>query len=271
MRGVILAVLDRPGAATALLAAAERLAVVMGGAHINALAVRMPPEATITTEEVLPTRARIRIETRERERSAALRADFDIWIAQVGSDGIAAEWIDLEGLADAVVEDWGRRADVIVLARPERGDQLPAHQEIHAALFRTDRPVLIIPPTPLAAFGRCVAIAWRDDRCAARAVLSMLHCRVRPDKLLLFAGVRADAPPPVLPDILIEHGIEAELHVLPIGPEIFGAALLGRAHALGADMLVMGAYAHGKLRAMILGGVTRYMLAHADLPVLMRH
>jgi nucleotide-binding universal stress UspA family protein len=42
-------------------------------------------------------------------------------------------------------------------------------------------------------------------------------------------------------------------------------------HALGADMLVMGAYAHSPLREMIFGGVTRYMLDHADLPVLMRH
>jgi nucleotide-binding universal stress UspA family protein len=36
-------------------------------------------------------------------------------------------------------------------------------------------------------------------------------------------------------------------------------------------MLVMGAYAHSPLREVIFGGVTRYMLDHADLPVLMRH
>ena len=33
----------------------------------------------------------------------------------------------------------------------------------------------------------------------------------------------------------------------------------------------MGAFAHGPMREMLLGGVTRYVLAHADLPVLMRH
>jgi nucleotide-binding universal stress UspA family protein len=36
-------------------------------------------------------------------------------------------------------------------------------------------------------------------------------------------------------------------------------------------MLVMGAYAHSPLRELILGGVTQFMLGHADLPVLMRH
>jgi nucleotide-binding universal stress UspA family protein len=36
-------------------------------------------------------------------------------------------------------------------------------------------------------------------------------------------------------------------------------------------MLVMGAYQHHPLRELLLGGVTRFMLNHADLPVLMRH
>ena len=47
--------------------------------------------------------------------------------------------------------------------------------------------------------------------------------------------------------------------------------ILTMAHALGADLLVMGAYAHGAWREALFGGVTRYVLAHADLPVLMRH
>jgi nucleotide-binding universal stress UspA family protein len=59
--------------------------------------------------------------------------------------------------------------------------------------------------------------------------------------------------------------------VLPVGSGVFGEALLARAHVVGADMLVMGAYTHSAWRELVLGGVTRYMLAHADLPVFMRH
>jgi nucleotide-binding universal stress UspA family protein len=61
------------------------------------------------------------------------------------------------------------------------------------------------------------------------------------------------------------------LEIIPIGNEPFGGTLLARAHEVGADMLVMGAYAHSPWRERILGGVTRYLIAHADLPVLMRH
>ncbi|HET9148157.1 MAG TPA: universal stress protein, partial [Acetobacteraceae bacterium] len=37
----------------------------------------------------------------------------------------------------------------------------------------------------------------------------------------------------------------------------------------GADLLAMGAYSHSRLRQLILGGVTRHILEHATLPVLM--
>jgi len=50
-----------------------------------------------------------------------------------------------------------------------------------------------------------------------------------------------------------------------------GAALLAAAHRLHADLLVMGAFAHGAFRERMLGGVTQHVLAEADLPVLMRH
>ena len=46
--------------------------------------------------------------------------------------------------------------------------------------------------------------------------------------------------------------IPAQMHVLPIGDGAFGQALLDKAHALGADLLVMGAYHHSPLREMIL-------------------
>jgi nucleotide-binding universal stress UspA family protein len=102
-------------------------------------------------------------------------------------------------------------------------------------------------------------------------VLPALRCLGGAERVHVLAGVRQGAAEPALPQILIDHGLDAELHLLPIGPGPFGRALLDKAHELGADMLVMGAYAHSPLREALLGGVTRYMLAHADLPLLMRH
>jgi nucleotide-binding universal stress UspA family protein len=62
------------------------------------------------------------------------------------------------------------------------------------------------------------------------------------------------------------------LHVIPItGEQVFGEMLLAKAHELACDMVVLGAYARHPMRSLVLGGVTRHMLAKADLPVFMRH
>lgn len=47
--------------------------------------------------------------------------------------------------------------------------------------------------------------------------------------------------------------------------------LLEEARRSGADLLVMGAYGHSRLREFTLGGVTRHLLQHMTLPVLMSH
>jgi nucleotide-binding universal stress UspA family protein len=272
MSGVILALLEHPDVARQTLAAARTLADLMGSARINVLAMRVPPDSTIMpTEEVLTRHRANEIRGREQARVAALRAAFDAWAAAAHAPGITIEWTDIEGLADSLVGEWGRRADYLVLARPAPRDNAADRLELQAALFETGRPVLVVPPNPPAAFGQRVAIAWRDDRRTVGAVLVALRLLSKAQQVHVLAGVREGAPAPVLPAILAEHGIEAVLHVLPIGPGVFAQTLLAEAHALGADLLVMGAYTHNPWRELILGGVTRHMLAHADLPVLMRH
>ncbi|MBV8578071.1 MAG: universal stress protein [Acetobacteraceae bacterium] len=272
MPGVILTFIEHPEVADRALSAAARLAGLMGGARIEVLAIRVPPEATIMpTEEVLTRKYALQVRARGEARIAALKAAFDAWSAAVCGSGVSVEWCDVEGIAGAVVEQRGRRADFIVLKRPGRQDDLLDRQAIHAALFDTDRPVLVVPPErEHVPFGRKVAIAWRDDRFTIKAVLAGLRVLANAERVFVLAGAREDAPRPEVPPILAEHGIAAELHVLPIGAGVFGQALLAKAREREADMLVLGAYVH-RARSLILGGVTRHVLAEADMPVLMRH
>ncbi|CAH2601072.1 Universal stress protein [Rhodovastum atsumiense] len=272
MCDVILAVIERPETARQTLDGARRLADLMQSARINVLAPRLPPEATILpTEEVLTAHKAEQIRAREQARIVALRPVFDEWRQTAQDAQVTVDWADIEGPADLLTAEWGRRADIVVLDRPIRREGRSDPPVVQAALFDTDRPVLMMPPGPVAGLGRCVAIAWRDDPRAIRAVLAARRLLAPATEVHVLTGVREGAPPPRLPDILAEHDIAATLHVLPVGPGVFGAELLARAHALGADMLVMGAYAHRPWRELILGGVTRHMLGEADLPVFMRH
>jgi nucleotide-binding universal stress UspA family protein len=53
------------------------------------------------------------------------------------------------------------------------------------------------------------------------------------------------------------------------GPDAHaGEVLLAQAAAHGADLLVMGAYGHARLREFVFGGATRDVLRHAPLAVL---
>ncbi|HEY2619500.1 MAG TPA: universal stress protein [Acetobacteraceae bacterium] len=272
MPGVILVVLDHPAAAGALLAAARRLAEHCGAARINALVVRAPPETMISpSEEVLTAAREATLRAAEAGRAAQLRAVFDTWAAGLPSGSLDSDWIDLDGIAEMLVEDRGRRADFLVIELPTRRDYGTSWHALRAALFATDRPVLVVPAHCSADFGRRVAIAWRDDERATKAVLAGLRCLTRAEAVFVLAGMRAGAMAPEPPRILAEHGVAAELQVLTVGSGPFGATLLRKAHQLGADMLIMGAYQHSALREFLLGGVTRYMLGHADLPVLLRH
>jgi nucleotide-binding universal stress UspA family protein len=50
-----------------------------------------------------------------------------------------------------------------------------------------------------------------------------------------------------------------------------GEVLLEAAAAGGADLLVVGGYGHGRIRESLIGGVTRHVIANAQLPVFMVH
>jgi nucleotide-binding universal stress UspA family protein len=48
-------------------------------------------------------------------------------------------------------------------------------------------------------------------------------------------------------------------------------AILGQAAEMNADLIVMGAYGHARLREIILGGVTRDLLKQSPVPLFLAH
>jgi nucleotide-binding universal stress UspA family protein len=50
-----------------------------------------------------------------------------------------------------------------------------------------------------------------------------------------------------------------------------GEAILAEAAAVGADLLIKGAYTQSRLRQMIFGGATSHILSAAELPVFFAH
>lgn len=276
MSETILVLLRRLEETPLLLDVAVQLADNIRGARINALAICETIQVAPASAATLIDRTEALLDAREDERQRVLdlKESFDGVAATGALRAAEARWFEAEGDTAEIVAQWGRRSDVIVTGRPSPEDVL-GRQAFRIALFGTGRPVLMVPPEGMAAtsaaLGRRIAIAWRDEKQSLRAVLPALRWLAGAEQVHVLIGARDATQHPELPSVFPEHGLAANLHVLAMRPAPFGQTLLETAHRLSADLLIMGAYAHSPLGELVLGGVTRHVLAHGDLPVLMRH
>lgn len=179
------------------------------------------------------------------------------------------------GLEDDVVLQRGRMSDLIVLGRPHSQGEPAWQATLTAALMETARPVLVAPRAPIAALGSTCAIAWNGSLEATRAVFFALPFLLKAGRVVILTveDVSGQAAAE-LDTYLAWHGITTEVRALPANGSsgaVVGEALLDCCKGLEADLLVMGAYTHSRLRQLILGGVTRHVLDHAELPVLLSH
>lgn len=174
----------------------------------------------------------------------------------------------------------GQSADLVIVGRPIAEDMSRLDDLLlEGALFRSGRPCLVIPrwetPSPI---GARALIAWRASAQAARAAHDALPLLQTAQTVrIMHAGdpaAGAGENPLALDRLarhLRRHGVAVEEpKSAPLGDEI-GAALLAEARIMGADLVVMGGYGHGRLRDMVLGGATRTVLHHAEIAVLMAH
>ena len=272
MSSVILAVLGHESTTLAVLEAARNLSVLLGEANMIALAVEQPSKTSALEAGTLIAEVAERVNARDRERQRirAIEDLFNHWAAEARRDGSNVLWHGIAGSSRREVINRGRRADLIVIARPSPDDDSQIRAGFRAALLHTDRPVLVVPPGWSEPFGSNVAIAWRDDGRAVKTVIPALRFLSGASQVHVLAGVRGDAARLPVPRVFQDRGIAVSVHALPVKPR-FGRILLEKAHSLRADLLVMGAYSRSRWREIVFGGMTQFVLEHADLPVLMRH
>lgn len=144
-------------------------------------------------------------------------------------------------------------------------------------IFETGRPVLLLPPEGMAGhrFDN-VVIGWDGSRSAARALAeAMPLCEGASSVTVVTVANDKDmtstAPAAHVVRHLARHSIEAlELETNLDGANA-GEALNAFCQSVGADLLVMGAYGHARLREFVLGGATRAVLDDPGLPILLAH
>ena len=217
--------------------------------------------------------------SRHRATEAATAAEA-VFREALRREQLAGEWRLAEGSAPELVALHARYADLVVLGQEDPGGPAGAAGAIlEQALFSAGRPVLVVPYAGrFDSTGRRVLIGWNASREAARAVHDALPLIERADQATVFAvnprrGLDGHGEQPGA-DIalhLARHGMKVQVEHA-IARDIPDAdVILNRAAELSADLLVVGAYGHSRLREMVLGGVTRSLLRQMTVPVLMSH
>lgn len=226
--------------------------------------VQLPP--SIVEEQ------RRQIEARARQAEARFREP-------TRRGGLSSEWRAVEGDVVVAARLQARYADLTIVGQGL--DVEPTLSELAALpeelVLGVGRPLLVVPRYGVfTTIGERVLIAWNGSREATRAVHDALPILKRAHTVTILSidpeGQPADRVPGA--DIarhLARHSIRVEA-ATTYGPSTaVGDILLSRAFDLGADLIVMGAYGHSRMREMVLGGATRHLLRHMTVPVLMSH
>lgn len=244
-------------------------------AHLSGLAVDRPPEIPGYATIEIPQSALEIIRTQRKEAAAKAREIFDKAVAAAGITNRSG-WSLARGMPLESLSLRSRYTDVVVVSQSntEREDGA-VDDMVDDLILICGRPVLVIPYIGAAdRIGKKVLVAWNASREAARAVADAMPILEAAESVEVIAvepnGI-GDAPGADIAEHLARHGVNATANKTT-GLDIeVGDVLLNHIADTGADLLVMGAYGHSRMRELVLGGATRHLLQHMTVPVLLSH
>lgn len=176
------------------------------------------------------------------------------------------------------IADQCRAADLLVIGNTACDETQEPNAQINPSdlIACTGRPLLIVPLRIQTLRAERVVVGWKDTREARRAVLDALPLLKKSQHVIVCEIDEDDNPADAqrhVDDVvawLANHGVSGAAKVEPLrdSPAVQLEAL---AQQESADLIVAGAFGHGKLREWILGGVTREILGQTSRCQLLAH
>lgn len=207
------------------------------------------------------------------ERSKGIEALFNELTAR---SGISAGWRTVRGtsgLASQGVVESCRSADIVVASQPAAGRV----GELDDILFESGRPVLFIPWIARACkpFSR-ILVAWDGSRESTRAIFDSTALLRAAAEVEIFSIDGQDSKfqsaaltGADIAETLARRGLTVTLGSQESARLPIAAVIENRCADFAADLLVMGAYSHARIRERLFGGVTQTLLESMTVPVLM--
>lgn len=247
------------------------------GAHLSVLVLEVaaPPSGVEYGAVVSPAW----LEERQAEIKRLKKRISDVagFLSKTGVSADLSDDYPDTGWADDVVGRRARYADLTILGPDLLASHALKDKVIEGTLFSSGKPILLFPDGSRPTLKpKRILVAWDARLESSRAVresLDMLKgaeevhlAMVDPieDEFHHGAEPGADAAA-----YLARHGVKVTVERLPSANHSVADVLRQRAGDMAAELLVMGAYGHSRLRERIFGGVTKSMLESSSVPVLM--
>jgi nucleotide-binding universal stress UspA family protein len=196
--------------------------------------------------------------------------------------GLATEWQVANGYVDRELSVQARYADLVVVGQAGPEPTATPSDLPETVALSTGRPVLVVPFIGAKAPGKIVLLCWNGSREAARAAADALPFLKAAQQVIVLVvsptaaaeghGADPGADPGADAAVwLARHGVKVTVQ-RDVAPDAdVGGVILSRAADHDAGLIVMGVYGHSRMREMVLGGVSRTLLASMTVPIFMCH
>lgn len=246
-------------------------------ALLEAHATGVAPIGEVEDAYVFAEAAGVMLKRLTVEMHAAADALCERFQGAAATHGVIAESLKVaisSVTGDRQAAELARHFDLTVVSQPDAEKTTAEPSILEATLFGSGRPILVAPyiQREPARLDQAI-VAWdasREATLALAGALPLLERARRVEVLTVNAEGTADLPGFNIARHLARHGVRAELRRIVSELDV-GNALLSHAADIGADLIVMGGYAHSRFREIVLGGATRTVLASATVPVIMAH
>jgi nucleotide-binding universal stress UspA family protein len=257
-------------------------------AHIVALFVRPDPAEAMPffgegvsgamAQEIVDTAKEVSDKASIEARGALAAAAKDAGAVVVDRpekrDMVSISFREVQGnFADRVTLA-ARLSDLVVFGPLKQSDRPGMAEAFEATLLETGRPVILAAQTMPKNFARRIAIGWDGSGACARALIAAMPYLARAEAIELLSirkpNTECESCGEVR-DYLALHGLACQERMIDAGSRGIGEVLLEAASQGGADLLVLGGYGHKSLLQMFIGGVTKHVVAHAELPLFLVH
>lgn len=193
---------------------------------------------------------------------------------------VPCEWKTIDGINLRYIVDNARYADIVIVPQgysrygEENTQKFDDYLSIHLG-----RPLIIIPDLKKVFYlPKKILIAWDESHESARAVHDALPLLQYAEYVqVISVSISSDEEKASMiycDDLrthLSHHGIEVEVVSVNQSSKGTGGTILESALEFDADLIVMGAYGHTRIKEIVLGGATSFLLKHTTVPLFLSH